>query len=320
MLQIQYQLQPEVVGESTINELVDDALLKLEAPELGIDISQAQVDQELQNLFDYFPNGTPTVGATTTPLVLSTLSEQQLAIITATPTRVPSTPTSTAAATLPATPTLAGPTATVGPTGTPFPTATAVDQAGYEALLADYYDTELSQVGLSEADIREVLYMSLLRNAYLDYLSKDVSHTEEQVWARHILVATEEEAQAVLARLEAGEDFAAVAAEVSLDSSNKDLGGDLGWFPKDLMVEPFANASFDMRIGETSDPVESEFGFHIIQVLGHEQRPLTQSAYDARVQQAYDAIVQTLRDKYTWEINDSWKGIVPDKPSIPALQ
>lgn len=163
--------------------------------------------------------------------------------------------------------------------------------------------------------------MGLLRQAVLDYLALDVPHVEEQVWARHILVATEEEADAVLARLDAGEDWSALAAELSTDTTNKDLGGDLGWFSRDTMVEPFANAAFELRIGEISQPVQSDFGWHIIQVLGHEQRrPLTGSVFDQRVQQAYDAFVAGLREKYTWEIFDNWQSIVPTRPSIPPLQ
>lgn len=319
MLQLQYQLQPEVVGESTLNELVNDQLLKLEAAELGIEISQAQVDQELQNLFGYFPNGTPTAEATNTPVVFSTLSAQQLAILSPTPSLEPSaTATVGPSATATLIPTV-DPAITVQPTATLFPTATPITEAGYQLQLSEYYAQELSEMGLTEADIREIVYMTLLRQEFLDYVSKDVAHGEEQVWARHILVATQEEANAVIARLNAGEDFAAIAAEVSTDGT-KDSGGDLGWFSKDAMVEPFANAAFELRVGQISEPVESEFGWHIVQVLGHEDRPLTQSQFQQRAQEAYDAYLLTLRDKYTVEIFDNWKGIVPTKPSIPALQ
>ncbi len=90
---------------------------------------------------------------------------------------------------------------------------------------------------------------------------------EEQVHARHILVATEEEAKALLARLAAGEDWAALAAELSTDTGSKDNAGDLGWFGRGVMVEAFETAAFALEVGETSDLVQSDYGYHIIQVL-----------------------------------------------------
>jgi hypothetical protein len=321
MIQLQYSLTPEVVGESSINELVDDELLKLEAAELGIEVSQDQVDEQLRNLFQYFPNGTPTSPATNTPAVFSTLSAEQLAIVSPTPTRTAQpSPSATSAFTPTAAATSAEPAATQAPTLTPFPTSTPITQEGYEGMLTDYYASQLEDLGLTEEDIREIVYMGLLRQAVMDYLAKDVPHVEEQVWARHILVATEGEAKTVLTRLQSGQDWAAIAAEVSTDTSNSAQGGDLGWFSHDTMVEPFANAAFDMEIGEISEPIQSDFGWHIIQVLGHEDRPLLGTAFDQRVQAAYDAFVLTLRDKYDWEIFDNWQSITPNKPSIPPLQ
>jgi parvulin-like peptidyl-prolyl isomerase len=86
------------------------------------------------------------------------------------------------------------------------------------------------------------------------------------VKASHILVATEDEAKAVKKRLKKDRDFAAVAKEVSTDPSAKQNGGDLGFFTKDQMVKPFADKAFAMKVNEISDPVKSEFGYHIIKV------------------------------------------------------
>jgi len=89
---------------------------------------------------------------------------------------------------------------------------------------------------------------------------------EEEIHARHILVATEADAQAVLKRLKSGEDFAKVAKEMSKDPGSE--GGDLGWFTKERMVPAFADAAFKLKDGQLSDPVKSQFGWHIIQVEG----------------------------------------------------
>ncbi len=92
---------------------------------------------------------------------------------------------------------------------------------------------------------------------------------ETEIHARHILVATKEEAEAALKRVKAGEDFAKVAKEVSKDSGSD--GGDLGWFTKERMIPEFADAAFKLQVGQISDPVHTQFGWHIIKVEGKRQ-------------------------------------------------
>lgn len=93
---------------------------------------------------------------------------------------------------------------------------------------------------------------------------------EEEIHARHILVATEGDAQAALKRLKAGEDFAKVAKDMSKDPGSE--GGDLGWFTRDRMVPAFADAAFKLQVNQISEPVKSQFGWHIIQVEGRRQK------------------------------------------------
>ena len=93
---------------------------------------------------------------------------------------------------------------------------------------------------------------------------------EEEIHARHVLVATEADAQAVLKRLRAGEDFTKVAKEVSKDPGSE--GGDLGWFTKERMVPAFAEAAFNLQQGQFSEPVKTQFGWHVIQVEGKRQK------------------------------------------------
>jgi len=99
----------------------------------------------------------------------------------------------------------------------------------------------------------------------------------EQIHARHILVATEEEARQVLERLKAGEDFAQLARELSRDTASGKNGGDLGWIGRGMTVEPFEKAAFALEVGRWSEPVQTQFGFHIIQVLEREMRPDAQA-------------------------------------------
>lgn len=95
----------------------------------------------------------------------------------------------------------------------------------------------------------------------------------EQVHARHIMVQTLEEAQQVLRRLQAGEDFAALAKELSQDRGSAAKGGDLGWFGRGVMVTEFEEAAFALQSDQISQPVQTQYGFHIIQVLERATRP-----------------------------------------------
>ena len=100
------------------------------------------------------------------------------------------------------------------------------------------------------------------RKAYDEAAAKQPP--EPEIHARHILLATEDEAKAGLKRVKGGEDFAKVAAELSKDPAGE--GGDLGWFTKDRMVPEFAEAAFKLDAGQISDPVKTQFGWHIIKV------------------------------------------------------
>ena len=107
------------------------------------------------------------------------------------------------------------------------------------------------------------------------FYDKQVSEVElqEEISARHILVETEEEALAVIERLNAGEDFIELAKEVSTGPSGKE-GGDLGYFVKDRMVPEFSEAAFALEPGAVSAPVKSDFGWHVIKVEDRRQQQL----------------------------------------------
>jgi len=102
-----------------------------------------------------------------------------------------------------------------------------------------------------------------MKKVYED-ASKQISG-EQEVHARHILVETEDEAKAVKAELDKGADFAELAKKKSKDPGASD-GGDLGFFTKDQMVPEFSEVAFKLEPGKISDPVKSQFGWHIIKV------------------------------------------------------
>jgi parvulin-like peptidyl-prolyl isomerase len=120
----------------------------------------------------------------------------------------------------------------------------------------------------------------------------------DQVHAAHILVQTAEEAQKVLDRLAKGEEFAALAKELSKDPGSAANGGDLGWMPEGQTVPEFDQAIFkDLKPGETTKTaVQTQFGFHIIKVLEHEQRAaMTEEQARQAVEQGLGQELQTRR-------------------------
>lgn len=114
----------------------------------------------------------------------------------------------------------------------------------------------------------------------------------EQVRARHILVETEDEAREVFARLDAGEDFAALAAEYSLDVTTRDQGGDLGWFDRDDLLTPeLTQVAFSLNPGERTGPIQTMLGYHIVETLEAGQREVSDQE---RVQQNIDQFITWL--------------------------
>lgn len=141
----------------------------------------------------------------------------------------------------------------------------------------------LAQEGLTEADIEPLLRDRAHQERIEAALAGDAEVTDEDIQAhfdenpegrygatasaRHILVETEPEAQEVIERLEAGEDFGDIAREVSIDPGAQENGGDLGTFGREQMVPEFSEAVFAADAGDVVGPVQTQFGFHVIEVL-----------------------------------------------------
>ncbi len=324
--QIQSQLEPLTLGQSAIDESIDDVLIRQEAKKRNITVSADEVEAELQEGTGYFVKGSPTPTTTSAPTIDPTLNATQLAIVTATlkPGEGTATPTATIdpAITPSATPTF-GPTPTELPTTTPLPTSTPITADGYKTLIKQELDNLNKQAHLSESDFRGYYEGVLYRKKLEDVVEADLKPVQEQVWARHILVATEADAQKVLARLKNGEDFGALAKELSTDTTSGAKGGDLGWFGKGAMVQEFETAAFAMKVGEISQPIKSSFGYHIIQVIGHENRQLDSAAFAKYRDQSFADYLKTLRAAVKVEqYDDVWKEAVPTEPALvtPAPQ
>jgi peptidyl-prolyl cis-trans isomerase D len=318
--QIQLTLQsPETLGQQVLDQMIDEILIRQEAEKRGISVSADEVEEAIKAAYNFFPNGTPTPTITPTEFSLPTLSAEQLTIYpaTATPTEVlTSTPAPTNTPDKSATPTATSTTAPPTPTFVPqSPTATETPYTleGFQTQYADSVKNFKSS-GISEATLRSAYENQLLRDKLLEVITADTPRTEEQVWARHILVADKSKAGTVLALLKHGSDFGELAKEFSTDTGSGAKGGDLGWFGKGAMVAEFENAAFSMKIGEISEPIQSQFGYHIIQVLGHDNIPLNASQYQEKRQTAFTEWLTKAKEAGDVKTFDIWKQRVPTAP------
>jgi peptidyl-prolyl cis-trans isomerase C len=139
-----------------------------------------------------------------------------------------------------------------------------LDQTSEFARKLSYYNDKLAMEQLLGSVAKAATTEEAERKAYEE--AAKAEPPQQEIHARHILVPTEEEAKAALARVKAGEDFAKVATELSKDPSGD--GGDLGWFTKDRMVPEFSEAAFKLKEGEVSEPIKTQFGWHIIKIEG----------------------------------------------------
>lgn len=323
LLNVQNQLDDYVkFGSDTLDTMITEKIVQQKAAELGITVTDAEIDTYIQENFGYYANGTPTPAPTEQIYPTSTLSRTQMALITATPvpTAVP-TEIPTATATMEPTTTLVSPTETPAeiPTATEIPpTPTAYTYEGFQGLYSTMVANVSTQTGYTDAEFREYVKGILLQKKVYDALTKDIGAEQEMVWARHILVATEPEAKLILTKLSEGEDWTTLAAKFSTDTSNNKNGGDLGWFGKGQMVQEFEDAAYALKIGEISQPVKTEFGYHIIQVLGHENRILNSSDLNSIKSAAYSKAIKALKDAATIKKYNIWASVVPSEPSIPT--
>lgn len=175
------------------------------------------------------------------------------------------------------------------------------------------FDNALVQTGMTEDLLKDNIIMNLKINKLLDpYITitneeleeffdanKDFLGQREEVQASHILVETEEEADKIKAKLDDGGDFAELAKEYSTDGS-KDAGGDLGFFPRGAIVPEFESVAFALEINETSDPVRSQFGYHIIRVFDKVEGKA------ASFEDSKDEIETMIRDEKSKTAYEEW--------------
>lgn len=259
---------PEGLANQVLERMIDERVILQAAAELGVQVTDAEIDAEINDTL------AQSLGGITEPQ--ATATAQALALATPTPTLTP-TPTPTATLTT---------TVAITPTATPAPTPTPVVIT--QDRLNEVYQEQLKNVressGLTEAEFRQLFAVNLLRTKLIEAIGDQMPTTGERVQASHILIsvaqdAPEEQQQLALAkaisitqRIQAGEDFAELARRYSEDPGSASNGGDLGFFGRGMMVPEFEAAAFGLEIGQvTAEPVRTQFGYHIIKVTGRDK-------------------------------------------------
>ncbi len=185
----------------------------------------------------------------------------------------------------------------------------------------DQWETALSGSGYADEDaLREDIRVSLLQQKAV---TEDVEVTDEEIQQRydrmgtklvasHILVADEKTANEVIEKLDAGEDFAALAEEYSTDTASAANGGELGEFGPGEMVPEFEDAAYNLEIDEISEPVQSSHGWHVIKVTDHveseeELEPLEDIKDQIRQEIALSKVDQTAGQEKLQSLIDNAK-------------
>jgi parvulin-like peptidyl-prolyl isomerase len=297
----------ETLGQSVLNQIIDDALIRQEVERRGGTVTEVEIDSAIAEAFGYFPEGTSTPFPTFTPNPTLTA----LAAITPTATEGP-TPT--------ASPTITpGPSPTMTPTRTPLPTATEYTEDAYLETFELTLDGLDIQFNVSEKDFREQFRAQLYRRKLFEFFENEVPRIQEHVNARHILVEDGEIALEVLAKLAEGESFEDLALEYSTDESNKERAGDLGWFPRGRMVDDFETAVFNAEIGLIDEPVQTSFGWHIVEILERENRELDDYSHQLAVQTAFNGWLIDIHIEAAIEISKNWVDRIPDPPNVSGF-
>jgi peptidyl-prolyl cis-trans isomerase C len=159
-----------------------------------------------------------------------------------------------------------------------------IDQGDdYKQLLSYFSDRALQRVFLLKTVVPQ-MSGDALKKAYDDYVK--AFQPQDELHARHILVKTQAEAQDIKKQLDGGAKFEDIAKAKSIDTGSGANGGDLGTFARGQMVKPFEDAAFALKVGQVSDPVQSQFGWHIIRVDAIEKtKPQTLEQVSQQLQQ-----------------------------------
>ena len=312
-------LDPEGLGENVLNVMAEELVICDAVAERGIEISDADVQDEINVNFGFFGEG---VSPTDTPEPTQTIQPTPSLTPIPTPGSADGAPTETPI-----------PTPTAGPTLTPFPTATPLSQTAFDEQFGEIM-TSVTDLGASEATYRSVVRAQMCRDRLADALAEEqsLSRLAPQASTFVITADTEEAANEVQAQIEAEGFLTAwntIASRVDDPEATEapaTQSFELLWRTQDALessVGPdVAAAAFELAVNEPSAPIAVDNGddttsYYIIMVSGREERELDQSEYDTRRTE----LVQAFADEAltgNLQLNELWRSRVPTLPVLDS--
>ena len=311
-------LQVEQLGQNALNQMIDEAIIQQQAEARGITVTDADVDAEIAETFNFFGGELPT------PLPTATATTEPTPSVTPIPTAVITDviPTNTPA-----------PTITPGPTSTPAPTATAVSAEAFQEEFGGFMD-QFEELGVSEEQYREIVRTQIYREQLIEALSEELELSDE---AEHVSFFTlqfdtEEAANEAVALIEAS-DFLSVWNEIRSqppdpEAATTSLATETIWRTQEAVAanlgQEVAEAAFDLPVGETSEIISRTLAttettqYYLIQVSGREVRPLSpQEIQTLELENLAAFIDQQLAGNLTLTEYD--RGRVPTSPVLDPL-
>ncbi len=308
----QQMLDPTLYGQRVMDEIIRENAVQQYANANNIKVDDGEIQTSLGKSFGYDPNpktATPTPTPTVTLTALVSATPTATYTITPTPSTLPPSPTVTQT-----------PYPTGIPTNTPGPTEQAQD---YDKTKSNVFDQAVKLTGLS----RDVVQKLFTQSAYFQELTKKVTEAvagkleamQDEVKVRHILVAAQDSADAIVKAVNGGASFADLARALSTDTGSGATGGELGWAPTGKYVAEFEGYVWDTKtvVGAISAPIKTQFGFHVIQLEAREKRALTdQEQQDVQSKKFSDWLTQFKKDKNEQTFDPVWQGNIPDQPGL----
>jgi len=324
--QINLLAQPELLGEAVLEQMIDEVLVRQEAEERGISVTDEEVGERIGEQFNYFGGQLPTPMPTPTETIMPTPS------LTPIPTEVITevVPTNTPF-----------PTPTQGPTSTPQPTATAVSEEAFQEEFGSLLD-RYREMGVSEATYRAAIRAAIHREKLAEVLAEEQNLSEEAEHASIYVLAFEGAEAAEEARAAVEEDgFLTVWNRIRSTPATAEeppfpnaQATELLWRTQDQMEQQFgaevAEAAFEMDLNTPSDVLASaqpadESGLvtgtrqFLIMVSGREVRELSQSALQTRRQELVSQLVEERREAVPIERFPLWRARVPTQPILDPV-
>jgi len=308
---------PTTLGNQVLTDMENDLIIQQYAAANNITVTQDEVDKQIFDAFGYQP-------VPTTPTATITPSITPSPLVSQTPTTTPTlTPVPSQTLT---------PTASSIPTGIPTATPGATERRqNYDKATKNYYDAAAKATGMTEAQVRQIYYLSALTDKVKNAVAPKPGAEQEQVKARHILInvptgttddsAFKKKADDIMAALQKGASFANLARADSEDTGSGAKGGELGWASKGAYVKEFEDAVWntDNKVGTIVGPIKTQYGYHIIQIEGRETRAVTDDQRTQMQTTAFNDWETKQQTDKNAKKEDYWPDYTPNTPTLTQL-